>query len=438
MDARQLRDLLDAAVGEPPHRVTITAVRHRLVRRRVLEAVAAAAVVVLIAGLGVAAARVIGTSPGPSAMSRAGPPRYYVQQSYPGTSGRPEPVMVRATATGRVTATVSCPRPKTQIPPQFIAATSNRLFFVDCLEIQKAGATYAVGGSWLYEVRLAGSGQISGYSLVPGGVLGPHRLDGIGATLNGSEVAVALGSATLNELSSPSAPANVLVLNTKTGARAMWHAGTKVFSAGDLTFTGNGRELEFVGTVPCPQPKRSVCEELRAVSPATAGGQLDSSRLLLRLSALARSPGEYIEPAIITTGGSTLTAAVIHNQTSPGSESIWVVQYSTATGRRIRVLYKLPTGNGFSYQFLSSDPTGRHLLFDAGPTTGTVNGWIDHGQLIRLKPANGSNIDYETWSGHRRPVEGALVIPPAVKPGPHALIALGSDGSRAQTQVQVG
>ena len=54
------------------------------------------------------------------------------------------------------------------------------------------------------------------------------------------------------------------------------------------------------------------------------------------------------------------------------------------------------TGNGFFYRFLSSDPTGRYLLFDAGPASGTVNGWIDHGQLILLRPANGSNIAYET------------------------------------------
>jgi hypothetical protein len=330
-------------------------------------------------------------------MSWAHPPRYYVQQSYPGTGGPPKPVVVRATATGRVTATVSCPQPGTQIAAQGIAATSNRLLFIDCQKIQKVGAKYTVSRSWLYEARLTRSGQIGGFSLVPGGVLGPHRLEGIGVTLDGSQVAVTLGPAALYEFSSPSAPADVLVLNTKTGARAIWHGGPRVFSAGDFTFTNNGRELEFLGAARCPQAKRFGCEELRAVSPATAGGQLDSSRLLLRLSALARSHGEYIEPAIITTGGSTLTAAVQRNQNSVSSQSIWVVQYSAATGRQLRVLYRLPTGNGFSYGFLSSDPTGRHLLFNAGPASETVNGWIDHGQLIRLKPASGSNIAYETW-----------------------------------------
>lgn len=395
MDNQQLRDLLDAAVGDPPHEVTVAAVQRRLVRRRVMEAAAVAAAVVLIAGLGVAAARVFSASPGPSAISRAGSPRYYVQQS-PGLGNLP-PVVVRATATGRVTATAGCPQPKSQIPLQGIAATDNRMFFIDCQTIQKVGTKYAVTGSRIYRVRLTGSGHISGYSLVPGGVLGRHGLEAISTTLNGSQVAVTLGPATLNEFASPSAPANVLVINTKTGARAVWHGGPKVFNASDLTFTNNGRELEFLGRTRCPQTKRSGCEELRAVSPATAGGQLDSSRLLLQLSALARSPGEYTEPGIITTGGSTLTAVVQRNQNSPRSQSIWVVQYSAATGRQLRVLYKMPTGNGFFYRYLSSDPTGRYLLFNAGPASGTVNGWIDNGRLIRLKPANGSNIFYETW-----------------------------------------
>ena len=396
--ARRLRAELDAVpVPERPWAAVRPALVRRRASRRVMEAAAAAAAVVLIAGLSVAAARVFGAIPAPGAMPRAHPPRYYMQQSYPGTSGPPKPVVVRATATGRITATVSCPQPGTQIAPQGIAATSNRLFFIDCQKIHKVSAKYTVSRSWLYQARLTGSGQISGYSLVPGGVLGPHRLEGIGATLDGSEVAVTLGPSALYEFSSPSAPADVLVLNTKTGARAIWHGGPKVFSAGDFTFTGNGRELEFVGAARCPQAKRFGCKELRAVSPATAGGRLDSSRLLLRLSALARSHGEYIEPAIITTGGSTLTAAVQRNQNSVSSQSIWVIQYSAATGRLLRVLYRLPTGNGFSYQFLSSDPTGRHLLFNAGPPSRTVNGWIDHGQLIRLKPANGNYIAYETW-----------------------------------------
>jgi DNA-binding beta-propeller fold protein YncE len=42
---RQLRDLLEAAVGEPPHQVSVEAVRRRVTRRRAVESIIAAAVV---------------------------------------------------------------------------------------------------------------------------------------------------------------------------------------------------------------------------------------------------------------------------------------------------------------------------------------------------------------------------------------------------------
>ena len=48
MDGR-LRDLLEAAAGEPPHRISAEAVRRRVIRRRVVEFAAAAAAVAVIA-----------------------------------------------------------------------------------------------------------------------------------------------------------------------------------------------------------------------------------------------------------------------------------------------------------------------------------------------------------------------------------------------------
>jgi len=38
-----------------------------------------------------------------------------------------------------------------------------------------------------------------------------------------------------------------------------------------------------------------------------------------------------------------------------------------------------------------------YLLFDVGPTTATVNGWIYRGRLIPLAPSDGSNLVNETW-----------------------------------------
>jgi len=52
---RELRDLLQAAFGEPPHQVTVAAVRRRLIRRRAMEAVAGAAAVAAVISVAVPA-----------------------------------------------------------------------------------------------------------------------------------------------------------------------------------------------------------------------------------------------------------------------------------------------------------------------------------------------------------------------------------------------
>jgi hypothetical protein len=81
MDGR-LRELLNAAVGEPPHRVSAEAVRRRVIRRRVVEGLAAAAAVVVIAafipvGIG-ALGRTLGPSTTGPATARMVISRHYV------------------------------------------------------------------------------------------------------------------------------------------------------------------------------------------------------------------------------------------------------------------------------------------------------------------------------------------------------------------------
>lgn len=60
---RQLRDLLDAAVGEPPHRVSVEAVRRRVIGRRVMECVAGVAAVAVIAVIVPAGIGALGHTP---------------------------------------------------------------------------------------------------------------------------------------------------------------------------------------------------------------------------------------------------------------------------------------------------------------------------------------------------------------------------------------
>src|SRR5499427_2468862 len=166
--ARRLRAELDGVpVPERPWVAVRPVLVRRRHRRRVMEAVAAAVAVVLAAGLSVAAAGLFGAGPGPSAIPRAGAPRYYVQASFAGTAGRPQPVVIRATATGAVTATVRCPWPNSVIAPQGITAAGNRTFFMICQKIAKQGKLFAVTGARIYRFELTRSGRISGYSQVP-------------------------------------------------------------------------------------------------------------------------------------------------------------------------------------------------------------------------------------------------------------------------------
>ncbi len=83
-----LRDLLDAAAGEPPHRVSVEAVRRRVVRRRVLEGIAGTAVAAVIAVAIPAVAGTLGRSPAapltqtrPAGSTAGGAPRNLITSS---------------------------------------------------------------------------------------------------------------------------------------------------------------------------------------------------------------------------------------------------------------------------------------------------------------------------------------------------------------------
>jgi YVTN family beta-propeller protein len=86
---RRLRDLLEAATGEPPHQVSAEAVRRRVSRRRAREYLAGAAAVAVIAvlvPLGIGAA---GHAPGPAGRHRSstGPTVYVAYEISRGISG---------------------------------------------------------------------------------------------------------------------------------------------------------------------------------------------------------------------------------------------------------------------------------------------------------------------------------------------------------------
>ncbi len=80
----ELRELLRAAFGEPPHQVTVAAVRRRVARRRAVEAMAGAAAVAAVISIAVPALGGVFGSHGPGA-SRAHRAIAYVANAGSGT-----------------------------------------------------------------------------------------------------------------------------------------------------------------------------------------------------------------------------------------------------------------------------------------------------------------------------------------------------------------
>ena len=399
---RQLRDLLEAAAGEPPRTVTVQAVRRRVTRRRIIESVAAAIVAVLVAGLGVAVAvRASGSGQPSGPRPPAGVPRYYVEQGF--RNAPPAVTVIRATATGAVTAAVHCPGRGVSILDGGIAASSHRTFFLVCEEQTGPRNDPQVTGSRIYRFHLTATGRIARYTLMPGGSLDGLSVSGVTASADGAEVAVTTSPA--GPVNS-SVPTDIMVINTQSGTRALWHGSPAVpwkmaLSAGDPSLTADGRELVYLAT---PRCIRGHCQptgngqEVRALSPAAAGGQLSSSRILARQSALVPLASGYLDGALVSASGSSVFVLEMNSPPRGGSTTVSVVKVSAATGRPLRVVYRVPTGNGFSFRFFSADPFRRYLLLDAGPPSGAMpNGWIYHRHLLPLSPRDGTNVFYETW-----------------------------------------
>ncbi len=422
---KQLRDLMIAEAGDPPHRVTVEAVRRRAIRRWVLQAGAASLAVVLVAGLGVAVSAGIlrfGTSAAHGAGGRAGPPRYYVTQ-YFDAKARNLVMAVRARASGRVTAVIRDPLPGSSCGQGTagVAAADHQTFFMTCSIWRQAPGPARRPGlprrpgkitsieSRIYRFQVTSSGRITGYSLVRGSTLNGWA-DNIAATADGSELAAeVLRPSPSGQMATNEVPEGIFVINTRTGSRTLWHTGPYVPGAiqysyaRDLSFTAGGRDL-VVLEPRCHRGRYQVyCDghadmQVRSYSPAAAGGSLEGGRVLLRDSALTPR-GTSLSDAFITPGGSAVTA-VLTGCPAHGACTLTVARIPVRSAQRPRVLYQVHSGTRFQgifERFFSSDPSGRYLILDAGAGTARVNGWIDHGRLVPLAPRNGNAPDYETW-----------------------------------------
>lgn len=406
----ELRELLDAAIGEPPKRVSAEAVRRLAIRRRLARAGFAGAAVAVAAGLAItlSAGTFGGVHPQMVASSggSAARPRFYLAQSGPGNG-----LAVRATATGRITARVAVPVPNARCGSGNVgiaAAGRGQAFFMTCVVATSSPATSITTS--IYRFGVNGSGRITGYTLVKGGVLKNAWPSYLAASPDGSAVAVeVLRPSPSGGIKTNAVPAGIYVINTRTGDRELLRSGADVpgalqyAGASSISFTRDRTEL-VVAEARCRRTGNlAQCNghanmQVRAYQLSWHGGSLEAGRVLLNQASL-KPAGTALVGAFVTPDGSALNTLLL---TCPrhGACLLTVVRDIVGTREPWDVLYRTRTGTRFEgafIRFFGTDPSGRFLLLDAGAGTARVNGWIDHGKLVRLLPADGNAVTAEAW-----------------------------------------
>ncbi|HEY1917522.1 MAG TPA: hypothetical protein VGH27_18290 [Streptosporangiaceae bacterium] len=366
---------------------------------------AALAVVAVVTGLNALTGRA--AAPGPSGgttppvVAGAGKaPRYYVDLNYNGQG------VVRSVATGKVTDTV----PSIFTNEDGAAAsstTADGVFYI-------AGFTKVGTNERIYRFSLTSAGKVTGLTAVAA-ISGIGQIDAMAVSPDGAELAVSDGTALLGS-------DRVVVISLATGTRQILNTmampGYQTFHVSSLSWAKGHQELVFTGLWCSPMATNNqVCmdaihgikrlTEVRAVDPATAGGQLSHSRLLLRPSATYPD----IVSAQVNQAGSIITAMSLSGPvtySSPGTvpSHLTVEQFSAATGQPVGFLYQGPAGPTVRW-LLSPDASGEHWLVsgaavynggDGPPKLQNVgfNGEISHGKLINLPPSSGE-VYGQTW-----------------------------------------
>jgi hypothetical protein len=395
----RLADMMKTNVGDPPGRVTVQAVQHQRTRRHVRMAGLVTAVAVIAAVSAGAGFRLTTAGPAPaSAGTSAGVPRFYAQQG-DNSQGHPY-ALIRATSTGKVTADFRCPWPKKQPAVIYpVAADAQGDFFMVCA---KTLPKPVLGEVRIYRFHVTAAGKVGGYARIPGGNLGAVFISRLIVSPDGSRIAVLDSPASTGYGPGGTTRGRIVVIDTRTGARAIWRnaaADTDAarFYVTNISFGLDGRELVFegdrtCGSAPNPPPCRPFDQQVRLLTPATRGGLFSDGRILLRRTQYGET---YLGDATISNDGSTLTIddQLIPTRHRPSSAKI--IQITLSSGKQ-RVIYQLHlTTGGLPLVMFSSDASGRHFLIKTGPVGHPVIGRLDHGKLIKLRPFTG-NL-YDAW-----------------------------------------
>jgi hypothetical protein len=396
---------MTTAADLPFHPIDPETVRRGALRRRRTASVAVITAVALLSGVGVAlaaqrnepgrGATTGSRSHSPSDFRIAGVPHHYIVRT---TSSNGQQTTVRSTATGAATARIRCPHPTASAAPWPVAPAANETFFLVCQSAAGQGPSGTPARARIYRFQITAAGRVSSYVPVRDGELSDLNVRAISATPDGSEIAIMAYPGSVRNYA-PTIPVDVIVINTRSGARAVWHAarplpGKTVYWPEQVSLTADGQRLAFLTRPQCFHAKNGPrCavhggQQVRVIDHPASGGELNATRVLVRLSSVLNLSAASVMAAVLSPDGSRLTLAVGGNlagKTSPDSVSVISVP-ATGNGRH-RLVYRLAAGDGYEYTYFSADPSVRHFLLGAGSLNQTLSGRIAHGRLIRLRPA---------------------------------------------------
>ena len=315
-------------------------------------------------------------------------------------------VVVRSTATGAVVARIPNPaiaNTPEEIPISVAAAPGDRTFYA----IYRSYDNTKLGYLWVYRFQLTASGGATAPVAVNGGLItGQNSLDNVGGFVvspDGSRLAVAV-SATGAPTSAGTVAGQILVIDLRTGAHAVWRGGLDepglVFGIQSLSWTGDSKSLVYLGQWCAPKyisygiyggfgcstlggaqsaPQAEGSTVVRELTATAAGGALSSGPVLLQP---ADSAGAL--PILVTPDGKSLIT--IADSTS----GYQVVRISIATGKVTNVLGPVP-GSGpnafLGTNYLAADSTGDYVLvWQAGSSAQPTHGWVHGGTYHQLAP----------------------------------------------------
>ena len=330
---RQLRDLLDAAVGEPPHRVSVEAVRRRIIRRRVLECVAVAAAVAIIAAAVPFGIGALGRGSRPSATGSLAAPTVYVLSG--GIQDALTPVSTTTNTPGR-----PIPLGPYLAAPQVMAMTPD--------------------GKTIYVTD--GTNSVAPVSTVTNTAGKPINIgeqpDGILITPDGKTAYVLSGSGTLTPISTA----------TNTPGKAV-NVGVNFGGGDELAITPDGKSL-YVISFPHPSQNAPGPAYVLPISTTTNTPGKPIKIGLYQPQAIVMSPGGQTAYVVgLTVGGQSEVIPIATATNTPGHPvsigQVATAQAITPDGKTLYLADGSDPGGVIPFATATNTP-GKLIRFSSG------------------------------------------------------------------------